>query len=251
MKPGKPATIDLLKSKVSFRKGLEVDSSVTVLQILMKVYGKHLLTHCLHTPPIFIKQEKTYDLVARHFSYNFLLTHAMDMQVIPAIIIDSSELENVLEVEAIDLKIILELGKGGFKTKLTPAGASRKKLKNSSMLCPLCGTGILQGPKNNRPVDDGDHKGLFKITCTHKNRKNNVCDFAAYISADEMKLFRERKLVTSEWITVIPDKCPSCPRRLVSRIQFGVEQISCEDKFREAGTCIYQQMQAEDTSATE
>lgn len=230
--------MDIIKAKTRFHESLAVDTSQALLKKLYRIFGKSLPILCNLEPPVFIRNDKdgAYILVARHYSYDILLHHAMNggEHEIPALIISEAEIGDVLSAADIELQALNIL-----KPKLTPAGQSRKKHRQAGLICPLCGS-MLQGPKNGEAIEDGQNKGFYKITCLKKNDKKNPCDFRSYLAPGEFTLFHKREYPTAQWLQKIEGKsCEKCQKRLFRRIWDEKQYDICEDNLREKGTCTY------------
>lgn len=236
----KAIKINLLSSEVIFHEKLVNDPKV--FKCLLQVIGENIYNFCLYMPPIFLKRDKGYILISRHFSYDVLLHGAVEKNAeITALLVEDNEIDEVIALQRFETRLYSSIGKiTQLKMNLTPAAVARKKHREAAMFCPLCESGILQGPKNRQQISEGEHKGKFRITCFNKSDKKKTCDFAAYLTPEEMRNFRARKLATAKWLEKTTDICPQCNKRLFMRmLSDGTKTAVCEEFLRDSGVCQY------------
>lgn len=228
--------LDLSRSEIRF-SGKNQDSEA-IIKLLDKTYGKALPLYCYLKPPIFLKQNEGYVLIARHYAYDILVRAYGNK--IPAFIVNAEEQEKVVSMDEMDLQIFLSGARGrGTKGNVTPAMLSRRRRKNAGMLCPFCGK-ILQGPKHRKREEEGANKGFYKITCFGKFNKKSPCDFRAYLSEEEAQLFWANKYPTELWLRKTPKTCESCGREsLFLRTRGDKRILMCAENFKKNKTCKY------------
>src|SRR5271169_438352 len=109
-----------------------------LLKNLIMLFGKSLPIFCSMTPPIVIKSEEGYQLVARHYSYDVFLHHmGEDKRDMPVLILSEEERADVLKAEDIEIQALVA-GQKALKMGLSPAGKSLKKHREAGMTCPSC-----------------------------------------------------------------------------------------------------------------
>lgn len=228
--------LDLSRSEIRF-SGRNQDSEA-IIKLLDKTYGKALAFYCYSKPPIFLRQNNTYVLIARHYAYDILIRGCGKRMKIPAIIANPEEQEKVLLMDEMDLRILLS-GARGIKGNVTPAMLSRRRRKDAGMLCPFCGK-ILQGSKHRKPSEEGGNKRFYEITCFNKLNKKSPCDFRAFLSEEEIELFWKNKYPTMRWLRKTPKTCKSCGRENLFLRSRGDKMIlMCAGNFKKNKTCKY------------
>ncbi len=228
--------LNVLKTNVTFGRNLKIIPEL--LKSLLQLYGRSLITHCKTKPPVFIRSEEGYELVAMHYAYDYLLHHASEEEPeIPAWLASEDEITSILKIEEIETKMVFASEKA-LKTNLTPAGLARHKHRESGMVCPLCGN-VLQGPKGRKAIQVGENKGYFKVTCLGKYDIQKKCLFKAYLSSEEIKLFWQRKYPTAIWLRETDEKCEKCGKPTYLRTRGNIKKIMCKDNYLEDGTCTY------------
>ena len=232
----KVAELDLLRSEIRFSE--KRPDNAGIIKMLDKVYGKKLLLYCRSKPPIFLRENSTYVLIARHYAYDILVRACG--KKIPAFIVTAKEQEKVLLMDEVDLQIVISGARArGIKGNVTPAMLSRRRRKDAGMLCPFCGK-ILQGPKHRKPVEEGGNKGFYEITCFNKLNKKNPCDFRAFLSEEEIELFWKNKYPTQRWLRKTPKTCENCGREnLFFRTRGDKMILMCAENFKKNKTCKY------------
>lgn len=232
----KVAELDLLRSEIRFSE--KRPDNAGIIKMLDKVYGKKLLLYCRSKPPIFLRENSTYVLIARHYAYD-ILVRACGTKI-PAFIVTAKEQEKVLLMDEVDLQIFLSGARArGIKGNVTPAMLSRRRRKVAGMLCPLCGK-ILQGPKHRKREEEGDNKGFYKITCFGKFNKKSPCDFRAHLSEDEAQLFWANKYPTELWLRKKNQTCENCGREGLFISTRGDKRfLMCAGNFKADKVCKY------------
>jgi hypothetical protein len=229
----KISTIDIFK--ISFEADVVKPE---LLRDLIRLFGKSLPAYCRMTPPVVTKKDDGYQLIARHYSYDVFLHHLTeDDSDIPVLIVAEEESADIMKAESIEFKAFIA-GQKALRIGLTPAGASLKKHREAGMTCPIC-RGILVGPKDRKPIKNGEHAGYFEVTCRKKSDSGKPCKFRAFLNEAEINLFWERKYPTADWLTILDEKCPKCVKRLFLRIRNEKQVALCEDNFLENGTCKF------------
>lgn len=205
---------------------------------LMK-YGKYDITHvfCIVNPPIFIKRENKYLLVARHCVYSYYVTNGLFR--FPALIINDEELlEQILEMDKVESQIYLNninsVLKGSNQKRQSRKTITRKKAIESGRVCPFC-----DGPLRASLDKESRKKGQYKVTCENKSNKNinegKGCDFYGILTEQEFKKFNKYELPTNEWLVKLDNKeCPICHKEvfLRKRINQDTNEIVYQERCR-------------------
>lgn len=205
--------IDLQNLNIFLHKNLKINQKFE--EFLLQNNGNNALSVIYH--PIFLKKEDSketkYYLVARHFVYSFYISQGITS--FSAIVIDDEKLlPEIFELEQSEFYL---LDNAIHTSRITSnnideysATKTRHEAIQAGQICPFCSGNLRRSRKKER-----SEKGGYKISC-EKNIKKSMevgkgCDFEAFLTEVEFKLFMNKTFPTSQWLQPIKDKkCPKC-----------------------------------------
>lgn len=217
-------TINLADTGISFHSKLRKGLLEERLLKAQSNYPDYNLLPYIY-PPIFIKQGKKYQLIARYFSYAFFanryLNDSKDCPSMPALTTsDEGTIDKILMVEEIEISFFSNFnntsaisGDSAAK-KLGKTTFYRHKAINAGRICPFCKE-ALQGPSTKV------EKGKMSVSCFNKTKG---CDFYAELTEWEFAMFKKYELPTKQWIKKLNNEnCPECGSDMYERIVHNSE----------------------------
>jgi hypothetical protein len=229
--------INVNPKKINFGKNL-VKASTESIAAFKENFADFLVPLSLSMPPVFIMENGSLSLVARHFSFVALVEH-FDIAPIPGLLISDDELEQFVRANEIIESVMVAHAEASKKKGKNAAGTSRRERKELGYVCPFCGL-LVMGPKRHRPVEQGTYQSYYRISCFSEKPRQVGCGFQAYLSSEEYSQFRRRKYPVHLWLHRTTSMCPECVKKpLFLRTRLNKKMLMCEDNFRVGGACKY------------
>lgn len=199
-------------------------------------------------PPIFIRQGKKYQLIARYFSYAFFINRyiadSINFPSMPALTTsDEGTIDKILMAEEMEISFFsnlnntVQISGGSGEHKPSKTTVYRHKAINAGRICPFCRE-ALQEPRKKVERE----KRL--VRCFNKSKG---CDFQVDLTVWEFAKFTKYELQTKQWIKKLSNEiCPECGSDMYERMVHNSEtdvEIShkCRNRDNSVKTkCAYE-----------